>query len=185
MKLELRTQYDVPGTADPILTYEKHCLKDSGCALTAFEKLGNEASILEDKFQNGILDRKIALQPDPSALPAFIRSLVGADATACTQITRYDFATHTGTTETRMERAFVRERISIRGTFSLRPEGPANPRGIFFDSSQNIDATVFLIGGKIEKTVAGEFAARNPELRDFNQAWLEKSVAAEEASEEA
>ena len=185
MKLELRTQYDVPGTADPVLTYEKHCLKDSGCALNAFEKLGNEASLLKETVEDDILERKIALQPDPKAIPAFVRSLVGDDATACTQIICYNFTTHTGTTETRMDRAFIREKISIRGTFSLRPAGPANPRIIFFDSSQDIEAKVFLIGRKVEKTVAGEFAGRNPDLRFLNQAWLEKSVTAEEASEEA
>ena len=84
-----------------------------------------------------------------------------------------------------MDRAFVRDKISIRGTFALRSAGASSPRTIFFDSSQDIESSVFMIGRKIEKSVVSEFAGRNPEVRDLNLAWIEKEVAAEETSEDA
>ena len=40
MKINTSNQYDIPGSADPIATYEEHCIKDANCALTIHQKMG-------------------------------------------------------------------------------------------------------------------------------------------------
>jgi len=184
MQLTLTNQYDVPGTDNPLNTYEDACIKDVNCPLTSYRKMGNNITVLKNSVEGDVLERELLIQPNPDSVPATLRSLAGDDAFDCIQTTRYDFATHTGSVDTRMTGGFLKDRFNSSAQFKVRCDTPDSPRKVSYEASTKIEVSIFVVGGKIANSLAAQMKERQPATQEFNQQWLNAGPAQEGITEE-
>ena len=184
-KFETTAVYTVPGTADALTTLEDACMRDVECSFESYKALGNEVEVLKDDLEGDTLDREMAIHPRRSTIPFVVRMLLGADALDYVQKTTYNFSTHTGTLETKMQNETMGKLIESKGTFSLRGNAPFAPRKVTYNLDTDIEADIFLIGKKVEKSIVAELHKRSPKLEAFNQKWVNSAVESAEATPEA
>ena len=174
--------YTVPGTSDPVTTIENECLRNVNCGVGAYQALGNDVEVLKDEIQGDTLDREVAIHPHGSTVPGILKVLLGDDALDYVQKTTYNFSTHTGTLQTEMQNSTMRKTIESKGSFSLRSNAPSAPRDVTYNLDSELNAHIWLIGTKVEKSIIKELHERAPRLEAFNQAWINDAVAPAESA---
>jgi hypothetical protein len=183
MKINTSNQYDVPGGADPIATYEQHCIEDANCALNIYREMGNDVTLLKDARDGDILEREILVKPQPQNIPAALRTLVGDDGFDCIQTTRYDFSSHSGSAQIQMTGSYLSSRLQNKATFKVQCKDAAAPRTVSYDSETEVSVNVFMIGSRIERSITDQMKERSPILRGHTLAWLEKQLCVDEDSQ--
>lgn len=184
MQINLINQYDVPGSADPIATYEKYCIQDPSCVLNAYREIGNDVTLLKNSLDGDILEREILVKPQPQNIPAPLRALVGDDAFDCIQRTHYDFASHRGSAQTHMTGSYLSDRLKNKAVFKVHCEDSAAPRTVSYDSKTEVNVSIFMLGSKIERAITDQMRERNPILRGHTLAWLQNETDTETESQE-
>ena len=183
MKINTSNQYDIPGSADPIATYEEHCIKDANCALTVHQKMGNNATLLKDSLQGDILEREILVKPEAQNIPTALRTLIGDDGFDCIQSTRYDFASHSGSATIQMKSTYLGNKLLNKATFKVQCADPTAPRRVSYDSETEVKAKIFMVGSSIERGITDQMKERNPILRGHTLEWIETQLNPENASQ--
>ena len=181
----LTNTYHVPGSADPVATYENHCIKDARCLTSTYERLGNDVRVLKDEIHDDVLEREILLHPHDHTIPAIISTFVGNDALDLVQRTVYNFKTHEGEMKSWMVSSAMRGKFEATAGISLRAAGSFAPRRITYEMDTDVVSNVTFIGSLLEKSITNELKERGPRLEAMNQEWLDEAVASEEAAEDA
>ena len=184
MKVKQIETYQVPGEDDAVETYERHCVVDSGCVISAYGQLGNDVTILRNELVGDVLDREVLVHPHPSSLPVIVRTFAGADIMDCVQRTVYDFRTHQGEMVTSMVERSMQGKFHAKSGLSLRVPAPDAPRTVTWTQDTKVRVGIPLVGGLLAKAICSELKARSPKLEALQQAWLDAAVA-REASDDA
>ena len=101
MKVQLTETYNVP-TGTPVETYERVCIADPRCVVSAYEQIGNDVSVIKNTINDDVLEREILIHPHASSIPALIRAFTDKDDFDVIQRTAYDFRSHKGKMTTSM-----------------------------------------------------------------------------------
>ncbi|MED5464372.1 MAG: DUF2505 family protein [Myxococcota bacterium] len=168
MKFTLTNVYQIPGSPDPVTTYEDRCLRDSAWLKTLFCKLGTHIQVLQHEIVDNVLHLKVLVQPQPQTIPLVLRTLAPVDIMDYVQTTTYDFTTHRGTIKTQMHHPSL-QGTSSEGTFILCATGPQT---VTWSISSKVTSNFYLVGNKIEAIVARTIKKMNPHARAHIQAHL-------------
>lgn len=170
-------------TADPVKAVEDYCLRDAQTSLYVYEQIGNDVELLKDEVNGDQLSREMVIRPHRSTVPALVRVLVGSDAMDYLQTTTYDFSKHEGTLATEMVNPIMKGRIQSAGGFSLRSNDPSNPSAVTYTLNTDIKAKIFLVGKRVEKSVAAELIKRSPTIEQYYQDKIDEGLAATAAED--
>lgn len=172
MHLRLKTLYTVPGQLDPLREFEKKCLLNNDLYKKIHNAAGSDVELTQSQTVDGQYIRDAIVHPRPEAVPGAIRAFVGSDALDFRERTTYDLKSHRGVTETSLLAGPFKDKISAKTTFSIQSAAPFQPRGVTHALEADIRASVWLIGGKLEKTMAKEIKAKQPQIQEMTQAAL-------------
>ena len=175
MKKQLVETYHVPG-ATPVETYERVCIADPACVISAYEKIGNDVSLLQNRITGSVLEREILIQPHPSTIPALIRTFTDKDDFDCVQRTSYDFSTHRGQLTTSMVNPSLRSKFQAECGISVRAKSPLTPNKVTYTQDAHVVSKIPFVGGLVEKAICSELVDRTARIEGLNQAWLDKAV---------
>ena len=176
MKFELNTVYTVPGTADPVEAYEDNCIENVDFYRSLHDKLGYDVDIVRNGMEGDKFVREAVVHPRPEAVPLAVKAFLGAEGLDYRETLTYDPKTHRGTIENKPLGSALRGKVSAKAGFSLRSAAPFAPRKVAYESSYEINANMWRIGGQVEKTMASEVKAKVPAIESFGQEWLDKNV---------
>jgi hypothetical protein len=172
MHLHLETPYTVPGQLDPVRQFEEKCILNNNLYEKIHNEAGSDVELTRSEIQNGRFIRDAIIHPRAEAVPAAIKVFVGTDALDFREHTTYDLKTHRGETETSLLAGPFKGKISAKISFSLRSAAPFQPRTVTHALDADIRANVWLIGGKLEKTMAKEIEAKQPQIQNMTQTAL-------------
>lgn len=176
MKIQLTETYTVPGDT-PVETYERLCIADPGCVVSAYEQIGNDVSVISNTVNNGVLEREILIHPHASSIPALIRAFADKDDFDVVQRTSYNFRSHQGEMTTSMVNRSLSSKFQAKCGLSLRSHAPQEPNKLTYTQDAEVVSRVFLVGPLVEKAVCSELVDRTAVIQTLNQAWLEKKLA--------
>jgi len=176
MKFSLSATYTVPGTADPVATYEDQCIENVDYYRGLHDALGYDVDIVRNEMHDGKFVREAVVHPRPEAVPLAVKAFLGSDGLDYRETLTYDPKTHSGITENTCIGAGLRGKVSAKSGFTLRSAAPFAPRNVSFVSNNEITAKMWLIGGQVEKTMAKELKTKVGQVESFSQEWLDSHV---------
>ena len=180
MKIQLTETYTVPSDT-PVETYERLCIADPGCVVSAYEQIGNDVSVIKNTINDDVLEREILIHPHDSSIPALIRTFTDKDDFDVIQRTAYNFRTHRGEMATSMVKPSLRNKFGAQCTLSLRSHAPQDPTRLTYTQDAEVVSKIRFVGGLVEKVVCSELVDRTALIQTLNQAWLDKKLAEGEA----
>jgi len=170
-------------TEDPVKAVEDYCLRDPQTSLYVYEEIGNDVELVNNELNGDQLRREIVIRPHRSTVPALVQVLVGSDAMDYLQKTTYDFSKHEGTLTTEMINPIMKGRIQSTSGFNLRSNAPSAPNAVTYTLNVNIEANIFLVGNRVEKSVASELVKRSPRIEEYYQDKIDEGLAAAAAED--
>ena len=179
MRLTLNTPYTVPGRLDPVQTFEKKCITNNDLYTKIHNQSGSDVEIIESRRVGDQYIRDAIVHPRPEAVPGAIKVFIGSDALDFRERTTYDLQKHLGVTESSLVAGPLKGKVTAKTTFSIRSAAPFNPRGVVHVIDADIQAKVWLIGGRLEKTMGKEIQAKQPEIQKATQDALNTMTQAE------
>ena len=174
MHLRLNTPYTVPGQLDPLREFEEKCLLNNSLYEQIHNAAGSDVELTQSQTVGDQYIRDAIIHPRPEAVPGAIKAFVGSDALDFRERTTYDLKTHRGQTETSLLGGPFKGKVSAKISFSVRSAAPFQDRTVVHSLDADIQANVWLIGGKLEKTMAKEIEAKQPQIQEMTQAALEQ-----------
>jgi len=154
MDLFLSTEFDV----DPLRVLEVY--ESQPYRQQVADASGMDKELLERRDEGDVRHERIRVQRR-EPLPGFVAKILGSKTLTYFQIDRTELST--GNSTWRVEIPALGERVSIRGSTTFTP----TPRGCVRVVRGSVSVKVPLVGGRIEKAVAGDFqrgAARAAEI---------------------
>ena len=176
MKVQLTETYNVP-TGTPVETYERVCIADPRCVVSAYEQIGNDVSVIKNTINDDVLEREILIHPHASSIPALIRAFADKDDFDVIQRTAYDFRSHKGKMTTSMVNPSLDSKFKAKCDLSLRSNGPLDPNKVTYTQDAEVVSKIFMVGGLVEKAVCSELVDRTAVIQTLNQAWIDKKLA--------
>lgn len=176
MKFTIANKINIPGTQDPVTTYENMCIRNAACQLSNLKGLGSDAEVLSESINGNILEREMAVHPSSDSVPGAIKLLLGADALDYVEKLRYDFSTHTGTIRNTMLNSSMASKINSSAGVSIRSGAPFAPRTVVHNIDVNLKVNMWFVGGQVEKSIKSELEARSPDIKRLTEEYLNKNI---------
>ena len=176
MKFSTRSTYTIAGTVDPVAAYEKNCIENRAFYRGLYDALGSDVNVKSEGTRDGKFVRESIVHLRPEAVPTAIKAVLGADGLDYRETMTYDPSTRTGTIKDEFIGSALRGKVSAKSGFSLRSAAHFAPCQVVYEANNEVTASMWLIGGQVEKTMAGELQAKIPEVESFSQAWLDRHV---------
>jgi hypothetical protein len=163
MKYTIEDTFDVSAAA----YWEMFFDADYGNALWPALDIRCEVLKLERKGEGDALEiiREQRLTPNRE-LPALIEKFVKG---ALTYVERNDYKAKDGVMRTVTTPSFMTDKIDSRGVYRIESVGPARCKRIW---DGEIDVSIPLVGGRIEKMLVDEVRESYRKATDFTRRWI-------------